>query len=112
MIMANRHGHISCTQGGECLAGLINARHLGLLGDNAHAVLDATAHSLKFSGFQQMYFTNTFPPEYEVEPNPGLANQPELLLAEDVRKGKDVATFARLGAEAVVARLGLKSKNA
>lgn len=112
MIMANRHGHISCTQGGECLAGLINARHLGLLGDNAHAVLDATAHSLKFSGFQQMYFTNTFPPEYEVEPNPGLANQPELLLAEDVRKGKDVATFARLGAEAVVARLGLKPKNA
>lgn len=112
MIMANRHGHISCTQGGECLAGLINARHLGLLGDNAHAVLDATAHSLKFSGFQQMYFTNTFPPEYEVEPIPALANQPELLLAEDVRKGKDVATFARLGAEAVVARLGLKPKNA
>ncbi|MCR5813582.1 MAG: threonine synthase [Desulfovibrio sp.] len=110
MIVANRHGHISCTQGGECLAGLINARHLGLLGANEHAVLDATAHSLKFSGFQQMYFTNTFPPEYGVVPDQALANQPELLLPEEVRKDKDVATFARLGAEAVVARLGLTPK--
>ena len=107
MIVANRHGHIACTQGGECLAGLINARTLGLMGDNEHAVLDATAHALKFAGFQEMYFSNTFPPDYGVRPDSALANAPELLLPPAAREGLDVAEFARLGAEAVVRRLGL-----
>ena len=107
MIEANRHGHIACTQGGECLAGLRNARALGLVGGNEHAVLDATAHALKFSGFQEMYFTNAFPSAYEVQPDVRLANAPELLLPQEAREGRDVAEFARLGAEAVVKRLGL-----
>ena len=107
MIEANRHGHIACTQGGECLAGLRNARRLGLVGDNEHAVLDATAHALKFAGFQEMYFTDAFPPAYEVQPDVRLANAPELLLPQEAREGRDVAEFARLGAEAVVKRLGL-----
>ena len=63
MLLANKHGHIACTQGGECLAGLLRARELGLIKGSETAILDATAHSLKFSGFQQMYFKNTFPPE-------------------------------------------------
>ena len=107
MIEANRHGHIACTQGGECLAGLRNARALGLVGDNEHAVLDATAHALKFAGFQEMYFADTFPPAYEVQPDVRLANAPELLLPQEAREGRDVAEFARLGAEAVVKQLGL-----
>ena len=106
-VEANRRGHIACTQGGECLAGLRNARTLGLVGDNEHAVLDATAHALKFSGFQDMYFTDAFPPAYEVRPDVRLANAPELLLPQEAREGRDVAEFARLGAEAVVRRLGL-----
>ncbi|MBQ9452431.1 MAG: threonine synthase [Desulfovibrio sp.] len=110
MIMANRHGHIACTQGGECLAGLINAKLLGLVAADEHAVLDSTAHALKFAGFQEMYFNNTFPPEYNVTPDTNLANKPELLLPESARQGKDVATFTRMGAEAVVARLGLQKK--
>lgn len=108
MIQANRHGHIACTQGGECLAGLLNARALGLIGGDEHAVLDATAHSLKFAGFQDMYFNDAFPPEYGVTPDKSLANRPELLLPESARQGRGVAEFARLGAEAVVERLGLK----
>ena len=110
MIVANRHGHIACTQGGECLAGLVNARALGLVGDDEHAVLDATAHALKFSGFQDMYFNDSFPEAYGVKPQAGLSNKPELLLPESAREGKDVATFARMGADAVVARLGLSRK--
>ena len=110
MIQANRHGHIACTQGGECLAGLLNARDLGLFGEGEHAVLDATAHSLKFSGFQNMYFTDGFPPEYGVKPDKSLANRPELLLPESARQGVDVTAFARLGADAVVKRLGLQAK--
>ena len=110
MIQANRHGHIACTQGGECLAGLLNAHALGLIGGDEHAVLDATAHSLKFAGFQDMYFNDAFPPEYGVTPDKSLANRPELLLPESARQGRDMAEFARLGAEAVVERLGLKRK--
>ena len=108
MLTANRHGHIACTQGGETLAGLLNARDLGLIGRDEHAVLDSTAHALKFSGFQNMYFENTFPAAYGITPDPSLANKPELLLPEEARKGRDVAEFAREGTAAVVKRLGLK----
>ena len=110
MITANRHGHIACTQGGECLAGLMNAKRLDLIGPEAHAVLDSTAHALKFAGFQEMYFNDAFPPAYGVTPDPSLANRPELLLPESARQGRDADDFARMGAEAVVRRLGLRKK--
>lgn len=110
MIVANRHGHIACTQGGESLAGLMNARDLGLVGAGEHAVLDSTAHALKFSGFQNMYFEGSFPEGYGIVPDAALANRPELLLPEDARAGKSVAAFAREGADAVVRRLGLVKK--
>ena len=110
MIMANRHGHIACTQGGECLAGLVNAKTLGLISSKEHAVLDATAHALKFAGFQDMYFNDSFPPEYGVAPDKSLANKPELLLHESARKGREVAEFARMGADAVAERLSLQKK--
>jgi threonine synthase len=110
MIVANRHGHIACTQGGECLAGLMNAKALGLISDKEHAVLDATAHALKFAGFQDMYFNDSFPAEYGVTPDKSLANKPELLLPESARKGREVAEFARMGADAVAERLSLQKK--
>ena len=110
MIVANRHGHIACTQGGECLAGLMNAKALGLISDKEHAVLDATAHALKFAGFQDMYFNDSFPPEYGVAPDKSLANKPELLLPESARTGREVAEFARMGADAVAERLSLQKK--
>ena len=110
MIMANRHGHIACTQGGECLAGLMNAKALGLISDKEHAVLDATAHALKFAGFQDMYFNDSFPAEYGVTPDKSLANKPELLLPESARQGREVAEFARMGADAVANRLSLQKK--
>jgi len=110
MIVANRHGHIACTQGGECLAGLMNAKALGLISDKEHAVLDATAHALKFAGFQDMYFNDSFPAEYGVTPDKSLANKPELLLPESARQGREVAEFARMGADAVAGRLSLQKK--
>jgi threonine synthase len=79
MLLANRHGHIACTQGGESLAGLRAAIQAGVLAKSATAVLDATAHHLKFIGFQQMYFEDTFPPEFEVTPKPEYQNRPQLL---------------------------------
>jgi threonine synthase len=79
MLLANRHGHIACTQGGESLAGFRAALAAGLVGKNDVAVLDATAHHLKFIGFQQMYFENRFPPEFEVTPKAVYQNRPQLL---------------------------------
>jgi len=88
MLLANRHGHIACTQGGESLAGYRAAIKAGLLGQDEVGVLDATAHHLKFIGFQQMYFDNTFPPEFEVTPKPEYQNKPQLLTpkTEDAEK--------------------------
>jgi len=110
MIHANRHGHIACTQGGECLAGLLRARCLGLVDANEHAVLDATAHSLKFAGFQDMYFNNSFPEEYGITPDPGLTNAPELLLDPEQKKRLGEAEYVEAAAEAVARRLKLQKK--
>ncbi len=58
---ANRNGHIACTQGGECLAGLAAAVRQGIVSKGETAVLDATAHAMKFSGFQEVYFEDNIP---------------------------------------------------
>ncbi len=79
MLLANRHGHIACTQGGESLAGWQTAIREGLVAPGEVAVLDATAHHLKFAGFQEMYFEDSFPPEFEVVPKPEYQNRPLLL---------------------------------
>jgi threonine synthase len=110
MIRANRHGHIACTQGGECLAGLLRARELGLMDAREHAVLDATAHSLKFAGFQDMYFNNAFPAEYGIAADADLANKPELLLDPERKKRVSEAEYTELAAEAVARRLNLRKK--
>ena len=110
MLLANRHGHIACTQGGECLAGLVRAKAQGLLDVNSFAVLDSTAHSLKFSGFQEMYFTNSFPPAYGVTPRAELQNAPQLLLDAAEREGLDAAAYTGRVAEIIINRLHLQKK--
>jgi threonine synthase len=84
-LTANRNGHVACTHGGECFAGLIGARKKGLVSSHETAVLDSTAHALKFSGFQDMYFENNFPESYEVTPDPALINTPALVSPADLK---------------------------
>nr|WP_027369655.1 threonine synthase [Desulfovermiculus halophilus] len=107
MLLANRHGHIACTQGGECMAGLLRAKELGLLEHKETAILDATAHSLKFMGFQEMYFQDRFPPEYGVHPRDELRNQPQPVLSEQDTAHLSAQDFAARAAEEIVRRLGL-----
>ncbi|MGX8718710.1 MAG: threonine synthase, partial [Desulfovibrio sp.] len=76
MILANRHGHIACTQGGESFAGMLRAQELGLLDSGEYCILDSTAHALKFAGFQNMYFEDSFPEAYGVRARSELANHP------------------------------------
>jgi len=115
-LIANRNGHIACTQGGETLAGLMEAVKQGLISNDETAVIDSTAHALKFSGFQETYFTGTFPPEFGITPNPDLVNAPEELRADGITEfpasgapltGESFDRFVRLSADAIADRLDL-----
>ena len=107
MLLANRHGHIACTQGGECLAGLMRAKELGLIEGDELAVLDATAHSLKFMGFQDMYFQDRIPLEYEIQTKEHLRNQPLSVLSNQEKEQLTEQDFVAQAARTIVHHLGL-----
>ena len=46
-------------------------------------MLDATAHALKFAGFQEKYFLDSFEPEFEIVPKKELQNGPISLSLPD-----------------------------
>lgn len=95
MLIANRHGHVVCTQGGESIVGLKKAVGMGLVRPDHTVVVDSTSHQLKFAGFQQMYFEDSFPEGYDIRPREELRNSPIALKAS---------------AEAIARHLGLKKK--
>ena len=116
-ISANRNGHIACTHGGEALAGLLAATGRGVIDSQDIVVLNSTAHMLKFAGFQEMYFEQTFPPDYNISPRPDLINAPLYVHPEDLEKvpasgkpltGRDMEHFVVRTVEAIAARLDLK----
>ncbi len=116
-LRANRNGHVVCTHGGECLAGLVAAKASGIISEDESAVLDSTAHALKFADFQQMYFEDRFPEEYGITPKAELINNPELMLPADLQKvpqpgkplsGSSLEIFVRRTAEEIARRLELK----
>ncbi len=116
-LIANRNGHIACTQGGESLAGLVRARKDGIVAADEIAVVDSTAHALKFSGFQEMYFSGKMPEEFDISPNPELVNRPELVRPDDLLRipepgrpldGADLARFVERVTEEIALRLDLK----
>jgi len=118
-ITANRNGHIACTHGGECLAGLAVALKSGLVSSKETAVLDSTAHALKFSGFQEMYFENTFPSGYNVLPDKSLINFPVLIHPAGLDKfpapgkplaGKDFNMFVKRVSDEIAGLLYLKKR--
>ncbi len=116
-LLANRNGHIACTHGGESLAGLMEAKKQGIIEENEVAVLDSTAHALKFSGFQEMYFENRFPLEFEISPRPDLMNAPTFVQPDDLENvpapgkslgNEDFERFVRRTAETIAKELDLK----
>ena len=119
-LIANRNGHIACTHGGECLAGLAGAVKNQILDSTETAIIDSTAHALKFSGFQDMYFEGALPPEYGVTPRPELINRPSLVKAAGVARfpthqhplaGKALDHFVRKTAVDIAARMGLEKRS-
>jgi threonine synthase len=116
-LKANRNGHIVCTQGGESLAGLLEAKKRGVVSDDDMVVLDATAHALKFADFQSMYFEDRFSPEFEIVPKDTLKNFPRLVRpagmhrypsAEKPLTGKDFDDFVKQTVDAIATELDLK----
>jgi threonine synthase len=116
-IAANRNGHIACTHGGESLAGLMVAKNREIIGEEEIAVLNSTAHALKFAGFQDMYFSQDFPPEYNITPNPNLINAPIFVHPQDLDKvpttgkplkGAEFKRFVKRIAEEIALMLDLK----
>ena len=120
-LTANRNGHIACTHGGECLAGLVLARSRGMLDGEEVAVIDSTAHALKFSGFQDLYFENAFPDEFNIDPNADMINAPVFVRPTDLEKvpspgnpleGNDLKRFVQRVAEEIAKALSLKKIDA
>ena len=118
-IIANRNGHIVCTHGGESLAGLVEALRRGLIDKNDTAVVKSTAHALKFAGFQEMYFEQQFPPEFNIKPDPDLVNTPVYVHPKDLKavpapgkplKNKALKTFVRRVSEDIAGMLDLKKR--
>jgi len=75
-LRANQNGHIACTHGGECLAGLKIAVDRKIAAAEEIAVVDSTAHALKFAGFQDLYFASNMPADFEIVSDPALINAP------------------------------------
>jgi threonine synthase len=75
---------VTCTHGGESLAGLKKAIQKKLVASDEVAIIDSTAHALKFSGFQDMYYNDSFPDEYEITPDPKLINAPVYVHPQDL----------------------------
>jgi threonine synthase len=118
-IIANRNGHIACTHGGEALAGLVEAICRGVIDKNDTAVIKSTAHALKFAGFQEMYFEQQLPPEFNIKPDPDLINAPVYVCPEDLKavpmpgkplKDKAFKTFVRRVSEDIAGILDLKKR--
>jgi threonine synthase len=119
MIIANRNGNIVCTQGGESLAGLQKALDAGYIQPGEIAVLDSTAHMLKFGVFQDMYFNDAFDPEFDINPKSELKNAPIPLRSENLTRypttgnplaGEDLQCFVSEMAAEIAKILGLKKK--
>ena len=72
--------------------GLKAALTKGLIPENADVVVDSTSHQLKFMNFQQMYFEDSYPPEFEIHPRKKLQNSPFQLKAS----ASEIASFLKL----------------
>ena len=93
------------------------AKAQGWVNETEMAVLDSTAHALKFSGFQDLYFSGTFPAEFEVVPDAALINRPVTVQPADLEKvpapgrplqGDDFDRFVDLTSREIARCLDLK----
>jgi threonine synthase len=118
-LLANRNGHIICTQGGMSFAGLVAALKQDIIKRPMVAVLDSTAHELKFAGFRDLYNQDAFPPDYGIKRKDEYRNEPQLVRPAGLKKlpaqgkpltGADFTRFVEATALDIAEKLGLKPK--
>ena len=89
------------------------------MNDNEVTVLDSTAHALKFSGFQEIYFENSFPEGFNIKPDDALINAPVFIKPKDldeipgpgkVLDSEAFKTFVNSTSEEIAKKLGLSKK--
>lgn len=118
MIKANRSGLTICTQGGECLAGLRQALKKGYVNKDDRAVINSTAHALKFAEFQNAYFEDRLKDGFEVSADPGLINKPRDISPKGVplpqagrsQSPEERASYVSAASADIAIALGLKEK--
>jgi len=115
-LTANQNGHIACTQGGECLAGMVQAKALDLVDESETVILDATAHAIKFSGFQDLYFKGELANGYGISSDSRFINlpdfvspdNPELIPSQETPLGSSQSQeFVKDVSKKIATRLGL-----
>ncbi len=120
-LRANQNGHIACTHGGECLAGLKIAVDRKIVTADEIAVVDSTAHALKFTGFQDLYFAGNMPADFEVVPDPALINAPVYMHPEGLDQvpapgkpltGQAFERFVQMVTQAIADNLKLEKTTA
>ena len=84
-------------------------------------MLDSTAHALKFAGFQEMYFEQKFPADYNISPREDLINTPVYVHPKDLDhvpspgnplEDEALERFVARTAEDIADRLKLKKTHA
>ncbi|MBW1864774.1 MAG: threonine synthase [Deltaproteobacteria bacterium] len=119
-LLANKNGHIACTHGGESLAGLAKAINNKFVNPDEVAIVDSTAHALKFSGFQEMYFNDSFPAEFKIKPVPELVNAPVYVHPQDLKdvpgpgqplNQKALKQFVKRISDEIASTLGLRKSH-
>ena len=118
MIQANRSGLTICTQGGEGLAGLRQALQKGIVSQGERAVINSTAHALKFAEFQNAYFDDKLRDGFEVSAKNELVNRPRDISPKGVplpeagktQSPEDRAAYVSAAALDIAEILGLKDK--
>jgi len=81
------------------------------------AIVDSTAHAMKFSGFQEKYFEQSFPSEFKISSNPELINAPVYIHPESLARvpapgkplqGDDFHRFVEQTSKEIAKHLSLK----
>ena len=83
-------------------------------------IVDSTAHMLKFVSFQDMYFQDSFGPEFGIRARPELKNAPFLIRPEGIRRfpapgkplaGQEMTQFVEKTAAEIARILDLEARS-
>jgi threonine synthase len=118
MLKANQSGLPICTQGGECLAAFQTLSGKGLFKPSDVAILDSTAHFLKFTEFQNAYYEDRLKDNYGVISKEEYKNVPKSLKLSGVKtpgKGASLSAseyqdYVKRAADEIAELMGMESK--